>query len=164
MQVLLIPDQFSGVNLLGMALGYYLKPSQQGRLDMVISLESYLEMTNKNIKLMEEDHNFTMPVSILKTKQEISSYYDLILIEDPNFVASRGQPLAAEKVLHLERREITNNVEVFPDGQLEQWRKYQLLGGVANDEIRELGKQTSYALKEYVKTELKKTTAFLYQK
>lgn len=61
-------------------------------------------------------------------------------------------------------RDSTDQVEVFPDGRLDEWKKYQLVGGVANDEIRQLGKQTAYALKEYVKTELKKTTAFLYQK
>ena len=65
MNILLIPNENSGVNLLGMTLSFYIKKNLNGKLDMLINSASYRDMTTKNIKLLEQDQNFTVPLTIL---------------------------------------------------------------------------------------------------
>lgn len=49
MKVLLIPDEEAGVNMLGMAVGYYLQSALNGQLDILIHTDSYRELTKANL-------------------------------------------------------------------------------------------------------------------
>ena len=57
MKVLYVPESDSGVNLIGMALGYYLKKEQKGELSIMSKNTGYEEMTKKNMELMGKDLN-----------------------------------------------------------------------------------------------------------
>ena len=57
MKVLYIPESDSGVNLIGMALSYYLKKGQKGELSIMSQSSGYEEMTKKNMELMGKDLN-----------------------------------------------------------------------------------------------------------
>lgn len=56
MKVLLIPDEEAGVNMLGMAVGYYLQSALNGQLDILIHTDSYRELTKANLQLMKKEH------------------------------------------------------------------------------------------------------------
>ena len=62
MRVLLVPDEGSGVNLIGMALGYYLRKGAKGQLHILTRSESYRDMTLKNAKLMGESLGRELPI------------------------------------------------------------------------------------------------------
>ncbi len=49
MKVLFVPNEGSGVNMLGMTIGYYLQERLQGRLDIIIATDAYREMTKVNL-------------------------------------------------------------------------------------------------------------------
>lgn len=48
-KVLFVPNEGSGVNMLGMTIGYYLQERLQGRLDIIIGTDAYREMTKVNL-------------------------------------------------------------------------------------------------------------------
>lgn len=48
-KVLFVPNEGSGVNMLGMAIGFYLQERLQGRLDIIIATDAYREMTKVNL-------------------------------------------------------------------------------------------------------------------
>ena len=70
MRVLYVANATLGVNLIGMAVGYYVRKENGGRIDMVIDDEEYRVMTEKNIKKMEEAHNIEFPYGILKSVKD----------------------------------------------------------------------------------------------
>lgn len=48
------PNEDSMVNVLGIALAYYLKGSSRGQLTIVMKNMKYTEMTEKNIEMMNK--------------------------------------------------------------------------------------------------------------
>ena len=68
--MLYVANATLGVNLIGMAVGYYVRKENGGRIDMVIDDEEYRIMTEKNIKKMEEAHNIEIPYGILKSVKD----------------------------------------------------------------------------------------------
>ena len=63
-KVLFVPNETLGVNLVGMALSYYIRKEAGGQVDMVIADDAYKTMTEKNLIKMQQAHNFTIPYSI----------------------------------------------------------------------------------------------------
>ena len=49
MRVLLVPDGSTGVNMLGVALGYYLVGVVGGNMDVMVSDEGYRALTEANL-------------------------------------------------------------------------------------------------------------------
>jgi hypothetical protein len=54
MKVLYIPNQDTDVNMIGMALGYYLTNEGEGYLHMLVNRADYIAMTEENLKLMKK--------------------------------------------------------------------------------------------------------------
>lgn len=50
--MLLVPNEKAGVNVLAVALGYYLLASEQGNLTILIDDASYRSLTEANLKEM----------------------------------------------------------------------------------------------------------------
>jgi hypothetical protein len=77
-QVLFVPNEQAGTNLLGMALAYHLRVAEGGKLDILALTEPYRHLTLKNAALIT---NFKgEPLELNLIDQVSTGRYDLLVV------------------------------------------------------------------------------------
>jgi hypothetical protein len=159
MKVLLLPNQDAGVNLFGMALGYCLR---QGRLDILITSNDYLELTQRNIDKMQTAHTLTMPITVLSSASAIAKDYDLVLVEH-NSLKSEYELTRFPQIVITSKDKDQEQNDIGGD-ILGNYHRFQIVQGVLDDALNDLGKYTGYAIKEEIKEVKTGIRSFLLQK
>lgn len=134
------------VNVLGMALGYYLKGSLGGRLTIAVEGIKYAEMTEKNIELMNSGRAEAMPIEVALLDELKLGQYELIVLENSNF--HKNLPSTTNSTILIIRKESAETTimnSIFLAHQ-----KLEIIKGKTSTEIRELPAQYGYALVPYI--------------